>query len=306
MGLIGHHETSGNITNYENQLTDAFDLYEEMGVAAVKTGYVADASDLKYLCPDGEPRYTWHDGQESVEHHVRVLKAAHERGIMVNAHEPVKDTGLRRTYPNAVSREGARGMEFNAWGTPPNPVEHTAILPFTRLLAGPMDYTPGVFDLMPNGEDDQNRIQTTLAKQLAHYVVLYSPIQMAADLPENYEKHMYAFQFIKDVPADWERSIALDGAVGDFLVIARQRRGGEDWYVGAVTDEKLRTVRVPLDFLDEDRTYTAKIYRDGRNADWDENPYAIRIEEREVSRDTTLTLRLAPGGGAAISLEPME
>jgi alpha-glucosidase len=302
--LIGHHETSGNITNYETQMEAAFDLYRENGITAVKTGYVADAGDLKYIGEDGKARYTWHDGQESVRHHIRVLKAAHERGIGINAHEPVKDTGLRRTYPNAMTREGARGMEFNAWGTPPNPPEHEPILAFTRMLAGPMDFTPGIFDLMPNGEDDINRVQTTLAKQLALYVVLHSPIQMAADLPENYEARPDAFQFIKDVAIDWEESIALQGEVGDFVVMARQARGGDEWFVGGITDEEARSVDLALDFLDPDTAYLAEIYRDGRRADWDDNPYDITIEDRQVDAGDSLRLRMAPGGGFAIRFVP--
>lgn len=300
--LIGHHETSANIANYEEQLEAGFQLYRDNGYETVKTGYVADASDLVFHDEDGIRRYGWHDGQERVVHDLKVLKTAHEYQLAINAHEPVKDTGLRRTYPNAVSREGARGMEFNAWGSPPNPPEHTAILPFTRLLAGPMDFTPGIFDLMPNGEDDQNRVPTTLAKQLALYVVIYSPVQMAADLPENYRERPEPFQFIKDVPADWETSIALDGEVGDFIVQARKDRNSDNWYVGAVTDEEARTVSVSLDFLDEGRSYTAQIYRDGPDADWQDNPYSILIESREVTATDTLELPLATSGGAAVRL----
>ena len=304
--LIGHHETSGNITNYENQLEEAFALYARHGYSVVKTGYVADASDLKFIDKDGFARYTWHAGQERVAHDLHVLKRAHAYGLAINVHEPVKDTGLRRTYPNAVTREGARGMEFNAWGSPPNPPEHEAILPFTRLLAGPFDFTPGIFDLMPNGPEDPNRVSTTLAKQLALYVTIYSPVQMAADLPENYEARPEAFQFIKDVPADWEQSIALQGEVGDFVVMARQRRGGEDWYLGAVSDETARALSVPLDFLEDGRTYRAEIYRDGPGADWDTNPYDLVIETREVTSGTILSLPLATSGGAAVRLVPLD
>lgn len=303
--LIGHHETSGNIANYEAQMEAAFDLYQLLGIRAVKTGYVADASDLEFRDEDGVKRFTWHDGQRAVQHHQHVLEAAHARGIAINAHEPVKDTGLRRTYPNALTREGARGQEFNAWGSPPNPPEHTAILPFTRMLAGPMDFTPGIFDLMPNGPEDQNRVPTTLAKQLALYVVLYSPLQMAADLPENYEARPEPFQFIKDVPVDWEVTHALAGEVGDYAVVARQRRGGADWYLGAVTDETARELDVALDFLDADLVYQAEIYRDGPEADWKTNPYDILIETREVTAADTLTLPLATSGGAAVRLVPV-
>lgn len=304
--LIGHHETSGNLTNYENQLEDAMDLMAARGVSVIKTGYVADGSDLKYLDEDGNPQYTWHDSQERVVHDIKVLEAAHKRGIAINAHEPARATGLRRTYPNAVSREGARGMEFNAWGTPPNTVEHQAILPFTRMLAGPFDFTPGIFDLIPHGPDDVNRVPSTLAKQLALYVTIYSPVQMAADLPENYLRYPDAFQFIKDVPADWEHSIALQGEVGDHFVIARKDRGSDDWYLGGVTDEMARTVSVPLDFLAEGVSYTAQIYRDGPGADWDTNPYAYTITTQTVDADSTLTITMAPGGGFAVRFAPEE
>ncbi|MEL6472931.1 MAG: glycoside hydrolase family 97 protein [Pseudomonadota bacterium] len=304
--LIGHHETSGNVTNYEIQLEDALDLYAANGVAQIKTGYVADASDIKRVDEDGVARYEWHDGQYMARHHLKVLQEAAERQISINAHEPIKDTGLRRTYPNAISREGARGMEFNAWGTPPNPPEHESILIFTRMLAGPMDFTPGIFNLFPNGRDDQNRPQTTLAKQLALYVTLYSPIQMAADLPRNYEARMDAFQFIKDVPVDWEQSIALAGNVGDYAVIARQERGSENWYLGAVSDEEARTETVTLDFLDADKTYIATIYADGAGAHWDTDPYPLNIYEIDATAATELTLRMAPGGGAAVAITAKE
>jgi alpha-glucosidase len=302
--LIGHHETSGAISNYENQMEEAFALYAANGITAVKTGYVADGSDLLYRDEDGHPRFTWHDSQESVDHHIRVLKAAHRHGIAVNAHEPVHDTGLRRTYPNAISREGARGQEFNAWGSPPNPPEHQAILPFTRMLAGPFDFTPGIFDLMPNGADSENRVPTTLAKQLALYVTIYSPIQMAADLPENYARYPEAFQFIRDVATDWETSLALQGEVGDFIVMARKERGSEEWFLGAVTDEEARALSVPLAFLSPGQSYRAEIYRDGENADWETNPYDMIIEVLTVDQTTVLELPLATSGGAAVRFIP--
>ncbi len=314
--LIGHHETSGDVSNYEAQLSDALDLYERVGVRLIKSGYVADAGQIERIDDQGIKRYEWHDGQFMVRHHLHVVKEAAKRKIAINPHEPVKDTGLRRTYPNWVSREGARGMEFNAWGSPPNPPSHEAVLAFTRMLAGPMDFTPGIFDLEPNKRpplredmqrsDPSNRPQTTLAKQLALYVVLYSPIQMAADLPENYEKRMDAFQFIKDVPADWEESVALNGEVGDFVTFARKERGGEDWYLGALTNEDARTLDIPLDFLDGGKTYVAEIYRDGKDADWKHNPYAISIYKREVTSAETLRLPLASSGGAAIRFTPAE
>jgi alpha-glucosidase len=298
--LIGHHETSGSITNYEKQMEEAYELYESLGVRKVKTGYVADAGELKRLDENGIARYEWHDGQFSVNHHLRAVREAAKHRISLNPHEPVKDTGLRRTYPNWISREGARGQEYNAWGEPPNPPEHTAILPYTRMLSGPMDFTPGIFDLTFKGADSPFRVQTTLAKQLALYVVLYSPIQMAADLPENYEKRPDAFTFIEDVPTDWEQSIAVAGEVGDFVAFARRERAGSDWYLGALTDENARSLSLPLSFLDDGVSYAAEIYRDGDGAHWKTAPYELIIEERTVSRDDVLELRLAAGGGAAM------
>lgn len=312
--LIGHHETSGSISNYEAQMADAFDLYESLGYAQVKTGYVADGGKIKRLDDAGIARYEWHDGQFMANHHLRVVREAAKRKISINPHEPIKDTGLRRTYPNWIAREGARGQEYNAWGIPPNPPEHTAILPYTRMLSGPMDFTPGIFDLRPSERPPVNaamgrhskasRIETTLAKQLALYVVLYSPIQMAADLPENYEKRLDAFQFILDVPTDWEKSIAVAGEIGEFVAFARQERGGNDWYLGALTDEDARELELSLDFLNPDVIYTAEIYRDGPDADWESNPYEMIIENVEYTSIDRLSLPLAAGGGAAIRFIP--
>jgi alpha-glucosidase len=301
--LIGHHETSGSVTNYAEQMDAAFDLYESVGVRQVKTGYVADGGDIKRVDEDGRVHYEWHDGQFTVGEYLRSVTEAAKRRISINTHEPVKDTGLRRTYPNWLTREGAKGQEFNAWGVPPNSPEHTVILAYTRLLSGPMDFTPGIFDLTPFGMESQHRVQTTLAKQLALYVTVYSPVQMAADLPENYEARPDAFQFIVDVPADWEESIAVAGEVGDYVVFARQERGGPDWYLGAITDEEPRELEIPLGFLEPGRRYSAQIYRDGYHAHWRTNPYALEIETREVGRDDVLKLRLAPGGGTAIRFE---
>ncbi len=298
--LIGHHETSGNVTNYANQMQAAFDLYESAGVRQVKTGYVADGGDIKRIGEDGVAHYEWHDGQYMADQYLLSVTEAAKRRISINTHEPIKDTGLRRTFPNWLSREGARGQEFNAWGQPPNPPEHAAILPYTRLLSGPMDFTPGIFNLTFQGMDSEQRVQTTLAKQLALYVTVYSPIQMAADLPENYEARPDAFQFIVDVPVDWEQSIAVAGEIGDFVAIARQERGGDDWYLGVVTDEEARQLELALDFLDPGQSYTAQLYRDGQDAHWKTNPYSIVIEERKVRQDDSLDLTLAAGGGAAI------
>ena len=295
--LIGHHETSGNAAHYEEQMGDAFDLYQRVGVPAVKTGYVADASQAKVTGADGRRHYAWHEGQDMARHHLKVVTEAAKRHIAVNPHEPIKDSGLRRTYPNWITREGARGMEFSAWGQPGNPPEHEANLVFTRLLAGPMDYTPGIFGMKTRSTDG---IATTWAKQLSLYVVIYSPLQMAADLLENYEKNPAPFQFIKDVPVDWDDTRVLNGEVGDYVTIARKERGGDNWYLGALTDEDGRTLSVPLTFLDEGRRYTAQIYRDGDTAHWKTAPQDIVIEERSVARGDTLTLKLAPGGGQAI------
>lgn len=303
--LIGHHETSGNVSNYESQMEAAFDLYKSLGVTQVKTGYVADASDIKWVDEKGIPHYEWHDGQFMVNHHIKVVKEAAERQISVNPHEPVKDTGLRRTYPNWITREGARGMEFNAWGTPPNPPEHIPVMAFTRMLSGPMDFTPGIFDLFPNGEENENRPQTTLSKQLASFVILYSPLQMAADLIENYEALPQAFEFVKDVPVDWERSVALSGEVGDFIVMARQERDSPNWYIGAASDEEERNISIALNFLDPDTEYQATIYSDVEETHWKDNPYAMAIDTATVDSRQTLTTRLAPGGGLAISLKPV-
>jgi alpha-glucosidase len=301
--LIGHHETSGHISNYEAQLGDAFDFYETLGVRQVKTGYVADGSRLERVDENGVTHFEWHDGQFGVNHYQRVIEEAAKRKISINTHEPIKATGLRRTWPNWISREGARGQEFNAWWQPPNPPAHTATLPYTRLLGGPLDFTPGIFDLTFEGPDSAQRVQTTLTKQLALYVVLYSPIQMAADLPENYAKFPDAFQFILDVPTDWEESRAIAGEVGDYVVFARRERDGDDWYLGAVTDESARELALALDFLAADSTYTATVYRDGDAADWRDNPYDYAIERLEVDSDSVLDLQLAAGGGTAIRFE---
>jgi alpha-glucosidase len=294
--LVGHHETSANIAHYEAQLSEALDLYQRLGIDSVKTGYVADAGGVKALGADGKIHFEWHDGQVMSRHHLLVVTEAAKRHIAVNPHEPIKDTGLRRTYPNWVAREGARGMEYNAWGDPVNPAEHEVNLVFTRMLSGPMDFTPGVLSL--RGRDGR-RMQSTLAKQLALYVTLYSPIQMAADLPENYAKHMDAFQFIKDVPTDWNESRVLNGEVGDFVTLVRQDRNSNDWYLGAITDENARKLEVKLDFLGAG-SYTAQIYRDGPTAGLTGDPASIVIESRRVQRGDTLTLELATGGGAAI------
>jgi len=301
--LIGHHETGCAIEHYEEQLDAALDLYARLGVDQFKTGYVCDDGQVDRRNPAGGPLWReWHDGQFMARHHLKVVQEAARRHLSVNPHEPIKDTGLRRTYPNWISREGARGMEYNAWGQPPNPPEHEVNLVFTRMLAGPMDYTPGVLSL--KGRHGQ-AIPSTLARQLALYVVLYSPIQMAADLPEHYLQHREAFRFIEDVAVDWEQSRVLDGEVGDYVTIVRRDRNSRDWFLGSITDEHGRVLPVSLGFLEPGVRYRAQLYRDGEGADFRSNPFAFKRETREVTSADALTLVLAPGGGQAIRFTPL-
>jgi alpha-glucosidase len=277
---------------------DGFKLYQSLGIDSVKTGYVSDAGGFRVKQPDGTIGFDWHEGQASAVHHLKVVQTAAKYQIAVNPHEPIKDTGLRRTYPNWISREGARGMEYNAWAEPKNPPEHEAILAFTRMLAGPMDFTPGVLSLKGRGRSD---ILSTEAKQLAYYVVIYSPIQMAADLPENYEKHMDSFQFIKDVAVDWDDTRVLAAEIGDYVAIARKAKGTGQWFLGAMGDEQARGVEVKLDFLDPAKSYTAEIYRDGDDADYrTDKRHSIVIEKKAVKAGDNMTLNMAPGGGQAI------
>jgi len=303
--LIGHHETGAAVTNYERQMEEAFAYYRDLGIDTVKTGYVGYGQGIERR--DEQRRLVgleWHHGQYMVNHYRKVVETAARYHIMLDVHEPIKDTGIRRTYPNMMTREGARGQEYNAWsGDGGNPPEHTTILPFTRMLAGPFDFTPGIFDLLFDEYRPHNRVNTTLAKQLALYVVIYSPLHMAADLPENYEGHP-AFQFIVDVPVDWQDTQVLHAQIGDYVTIARQDRNSEDWYVGSITDERGRTLEAPLSFLEPDRPYVAEIYADAADADWEGNPLAIDITETLVDHITALKLRLAPGGGQAIRLRP--
>jgi alpha-glucosidase len=301
VGLIAHNETSGGIENYERQLDDAYRLYQSLGIHAIKTGYVADTVG------GGQSHY----GQYAVRHHRKVIETAARYGIMVDAHEPIHDTGERRTWPNMMSREGARGQEYNAWGAEGgNPPEHESILFFTRLLAGPMDFTPGIFDLLMKSAGggprppEEARPRTTLAKQLALYVVLYSPLQMAADLPENYAGQP-AFQFIRDVAVDWDTTRVITGAIGDYVVVARRQRGAPTWFVGAITDENARSFTVSLDFLTPGKRYEAEIYADGPGASWLSNPLPVTISRRAVTSATRLTVALAPGGGQAIRIRQL-
>jgi len=296
--LIVHNETSGGIENYERQMDSAFALYHSLGLDAIKSGYVTD------FVGEGHSHY----GQYMVRHHRHVIEKAAQYGIMLDVHEPIHDAGERRTYPNMMSREGARGQEYNAWSAEGgNPPEHETILFFTRMLDGPMDFTPGIFDiLIERGtgrprRPDEPRVRTTLAKQLALYVVLYSPLQMAADLPENYE-HQPAFQFIRDVAVDWDTTRVIAGKIGDYVIVARRERNGPSWYVGAITDEEGRTFDIPLSFLTPGRKYVAEIYADGPGANWLTNPLPVSISQRSVDSSSRLHIVLAPGGGQAIRI----
>ncbi len=298
--IIVHNETSGGIVNYERQMEAAYALYHSLGLDAIKSGYVTDTT------PEGNSHYS----QFMVRHYRKSVETAAKYHIMMDIHEPIHDTGERRTYPNMMSREGARGQEYNAWGGEGgNPPEHETNLYFTRLLAGPMDFTPGIFDLLinrgtgRNRRPDESRPRTTLAKQLALYVVIYSPLQMAADLPENYANQP-AFQFIRDVAVDWETSKTIDGKIGDYVIVARKAKGNDDWFLGAITDEEARTFSVPLNFLTPGRKYVAEIYADGPGADWSSNPLPVAISKRNVDSKTNLSVVLAPGGGQAVRFTP--
>ncbi len=304
IAIIGHHETGGNVLNYERQLDKAYQWYADHGVHSVKTGYAG-----------GLPGGHNHHGQFNVRHYRKVVQTAAKYHTTLDVHEPIKDTGIRRTYPNMMTREGARGMEWNAWSEGNSP-EHHVMLPFTRLLAGPMDYTPGIFDILyerakknPNRKkwnmmDSKDcRINTTLAKQIANWVVLYSPLQMAADMIENYEGHP-AFQFFRDFDADCDWSEALAGEPGDYVVIVR--RAKDKFFLGAITDEHQRRVKIALDFLKPDTSYRAVIYADRADADWETNPLAYEIVEKVVTAADSLTISMARGGGQAITFLPVE
>ncbi|MEY4056016.1 MAG: hypothetical protein RL519_1351, partial [Pseudomonadota bacterium] len=272
------------------------------GYMVVKTGYVTDAGQIERVDADGKKYREWHEGQWMTNHFIRVAEAAAKYKIAFDSHEPVKGTGLQRTYPNWVAREGMRGMEYNAWLGGKNPPEHEANLVFTRMLEGPMDFTPGVLSLKGSENSD---ILSTIAKQLALYVVIYSPVQMLADTPENYAKFPKELKFIRDVPTDWQETRVLNGEIGDYATIARKERGGEGWYVGAVGDENAHTVSFKLDFLTAGKRYKAEIYRDGDDADYrTEKRHAIVIENKVLTSADSLTLRIAPGGGFAIRLVP--
>lgn len=290
--IVMHHETFGNVENYIKQQDTAYALMQSLGIHSVKTGYVGK------LLPKGE----YHHGQFMVNHYNNTIEKAAKYQVAINAHEPIKDTGLRRTYPNTISREGLRGQEFNCWDIQGgNPPEHLSIMAFTRMLAGPIDYTPGIFDIKFDKYKKENQVNTTIAQQLALYVVIYSPVQMVADLIENYEGNP-ALQFIKDVGVDWQTTKVLNGEIGDFVTIARKERSSENWFVGGITDENAREMEISFDFLSPNTTYEATIYEDGKNAHWNENPTAINIRKIEINNKSNLKLKLAPGGGFAISI----
>ncbi len=295
--LIMHHETSASVTNYERQMDTAYRFMKANGYDAVKTGYVG------HIIPRGEH----HDGQWMVNHYLRVAQKTASYKIMLDAHEPVRPTGLCRTYPNWLACEAARGMEFNAWSEGNKP-RHDVILPFTRFMGGPMDYTPGIFqlDLSYWDKNKKETIHTTLAKQLALYVTICSPLQMAADLPESYEKKMDAFQFIKDVAVDWDDSKYLEAEPGDYITVARKAKKTNNWFLGAITNENARTATADLSFLDAGKKYTATIYADADDANYQTNPAAYKITKQIVDSKTILNLKLAPGGGCAVSIVPVK
>ena len=294
--LMMHHETSGSTRNYERHMKAAYELMNQYGYNAVKSGYVGD------ILPVGEHHYS----QSTINHYLYAIKEAAKHKIMVNAHEAVRPTGICRTYPNMIGNESARGTEYEAFGG--NKVFHTTILPFTRLQGGPMDYTPGIFEteikyVNPN---NNSQIRSTLARQLALYVTMYSPLQMAADLPENYEKHMDAFQFIKDVPVDWQKSVYLEAEPGRYITIARKDKHSNDWYVGCTAHEGGHTSELLLNFLDKGKKYEATIYADAKDANWKTNPKAYTITKQKVNAKTKLKLTAAQGGGYAISIKEVK
>ena len=290
--LMMHHETSASVRNYERHMDKAYQFMVDNGYNAVKSGYVGD------IIPRGE----YHYGQWMNNHYLYAVKKAAEYKIMVNAHEAVRPTGLCRTYPNLIGNESARGTEYEAFGG--SKPFHTTILPFTRLIGGPMDYTPGIFDTKLDfmGDLPHGQVQTTLCKQLALYVTMYSPLQMAADVIESYEARMDAFQFIKDVAVDWEESRYLEAEPGDYLTIARKAKDTNNWFVGGITDENARKVELKLDFLDADKKYVATLYADGKDADYKENPTSYQIKKGIVTNKTKISVQEARSGGFALSL----
>lgn len=290
--LMMHHETSASIRNYERHMEEAYQLMNKYGYNAVKSGYVGN------IIPRGEHHY----GQWMINHYLYAVKKAAEHHIMVNAHEAVRPTGLCRTYPNLIGNESARGTEYESFGG--NKPFHTTILPFTRLMGGPMDYTPGIFETRIKNVNPENNsfVHSTLARQLALFVTMYSPLQMAADLPENYERFMDAFQFIKDVAVDWDDSKYLEAEPGRYITVARKAKGTNNWFVGCTASENGHMANISFDFLDPKRKYTATIYADGPTAHYEKNPQAYTIKKMTVTNKSRLTLRAASGGGFAISI----
>jgi len=280
--LIGYHETGSNIENYLPQIDAGMKMYQEGGLHAIKIGQVGSRLNMK----------EWHHGQFGVNYYQYVLDKAAQYKLAVNFHEPIKPTGLCRTYPNLLAGEGGRGMEYDAWSEG-NPPEHTVIIPFTRLLAGPMDFTPGIFAIKGT------RVHTTLAKQLALYLTIYSPIQMLADLPENYLGNP-AFKFLQDVPVNWDTTVVLNAQIGDFLTIVRKDINSNDWFLGSITNQEQREFDLPLTFLSNGKRYSAEIYADGKDACFDSNPESVQISKMEVTNKTILKIKLAKGGGQAI------
>lgn len=292
--LIMHHESSSSVRNYERHMEKAYQLMNQYGYDAVKSGYVGD------ILPRGE----YHYGQWMVNHYLYAVTEAAKHHIMVNAHEAVRPTGLCRTYPNLIGNESARGTEYQAFGgTQP---KHVTILPFTRLNGGPMDFTPGIFEMnLSSFADNNSHVNATIANQLGLYVTMYSPLQMAADMPEHYEQHMDAFQFIKDVAIDWSESRYLMAEPGDYIVIARKAKGTGQWFLGGVVDEQKRDFDIPLSFLDEGVSYEATLYRDAEDAHYETNPQAYVIEKITVSAGDNLKVTAAPGGGFAVSFKQL-
>jgi len=290
--IMMHHETSSSVRNYERHMDKAYQFMVDNGYNAVKRGYVGD------IIPRGE----YHYGQWMNNHYLHAVKKAAEYKISVNAHEAVRPTGLCRTYPNLIGNESARGTEYEAFGG--SKPFHTTILPFSRLIGGPMDYTPGIFDIKLDfmGDLPHGQVQTTLAKQLALYVTMYSPLQMAADLVENYERHLDAFQFIKDVAVDWDETRYLEAEPGDYLTIARKAKGTGNWFVGGITDEHARTANLSLDFLEPGKKYVATLYADAKDADYQTNPTAYQIKKGVVTSKSKLAIKLARSGGFALSI----
>ena len=294
--LMMHHETSGSTRNYERHMKAAYELMNKYGYNSVKSGYVGD------ILPIGEHHYS----QSTINHYLYAIKEAAKHKIMLNAHEAVRPTGLCRTYPNLIGNESARGTEYEAFGG--NKPFHTTILPFTRLQGGPMDYTPGIFETEVKNVNPNNtsQVRSTLAKQLALYVTMYSPLQMAADLPENYERFADAFQFIKDVPVDWEESVYLEAEPGRYITVARKDKHSDNWYIGNTSNENGHTSELLLNFLDKNKKYEATIYADAKNADWQTNPKAYTITKQKVNAKTKLKLTAAKGGGYAISIKEIK